>query len=151
MTQEVLTIGEVAQRVGLNTSAIRYYEAIGVLPEPERQTGQRRYTTDTVRRLEVVDVAKRAGFTLDEARILLATRDDGTPAHEQIRELAQRKLPDIDALIERAQAMRTWLSTATGCNCKSLDICALFVTQGDQQPRQAHDAPPLRVTHSPTA
>jgi MerR family redox-sensitive transcriptional activator SoxR len=148
MPQEVLTIGEVARRVGLKTSAIRYYESVGVLPEPERESGQRRYTTDTVRRLEVIDVAKRAGFTLDEARILLATRDDGTPAHEQIRELAQRKLPDVEALIERAQAMRTWLSTATGCNCNSLDVCALFVTDGQQEPPPAHDAAPLRITHS---
>ena len=148
MSQEALTIGEVARRVGLKTSAIRYYESVGVLPEPERRSGQRRYTADTLRRLEVIDVAKRAGFTLDEARILLATRDDGTPAHEQIRELAQRKLPDVEALIERAQAMRTWLSTATGCNCNSLDVCALFVTDGDQRPPKTDDVPQLRITHS---
>ena len=146
MRHEVLTIGEVARRVGLKTSAIRYYESVGVLPDPERVGGQRRYTPDTVRRLEVIDVAKRAGFTLDEARILLATRDDGTPAHEQIRDLAQRKLPDVEALIERAQAMRTWLTTATGCSCNSLDVCALFVTDHDTSP--ASETLALRITHS---
>lgn len=148
MSQELLTIGQVASRVGLKTSAIRYYESVGVLPEAKRESGQRRYTMDTVRRLEVIDVAKRAGFTLDEARILLAARDDGTPAHEQIRDLAERKLPDVEALIARAQAMRTWLSTATGCNCNSLDVCALFVTDAHPEPPLAHDAPPLRITHS---
>jgi len=141
-----LTIGEVARQTGLRTSAIRYYESVGVLPEPARDGGQRRYTSDTVRRLHVIDVAKRAGFTLDEARILLATRDDGTPAHEQLRDLAERKLPDVDALIARAQVMRTWLSTATGCSCNSLDVCALFVV--DDQPAAVDDGPTLRVTHS---
>lgn len=121
-----LTIGEVARRAGLNTSAIRYYEARGVLPEPERESGRRRYTEETVRRLHVIEVAKQAGFTLDEARVLLASADDGTPAFEQVRELARRKLPDVDALIARAQAMRDWLQTATGCNRETLDVCGLF-------------------------
>jgi MerR family transcriptional regulator, redox-sensitive transcriptional activator SoxR len=121
-----LTIGEVAQLVGLKTSAIRYYEAVGVLPEPERDSGQRRYTKRIVRQLQVIDIAKRAGFSLDEARMLLMTESDGLPAYEQLRELANRKLPEIDALIERAQAMRGWLSAATGCDCQTLDVCALF-------------------------
>jgi MerR family redox-sensitive transcriptional activator SoxR len=121
-----LTIGEVARRAGLNTSAIRYYEARGVLPEPERESGRRRYTEETLRRLHVIEVAKQAGFTLDEARTLLTSADDGTAASAQIRELAHRKLPDVDALIARAQAMREWLQTATGCTCETLDVCGLF-------------------------
>ena len=121
-----LTIGDVARRAGLNTSAIRYYEARGVLPDPERESGRRRYTEETVRRLRVIEIAKRAGFTLDEARVLLATEEDGSPASEQIRALAVRKLPDVDALIARAQAMRDWLQTATGCSCDTLDVCGLF-------------------------
>jgi MerR family redox-sensitive transcriptional activator SoxR len=125
-----LTIGEVAREVGLNTSAIRYYEALGVLPEPARVGGQRRYSAETVRRLQVIDVAKRAGFSLDEARVLLAADDGDGSAHEQLRELAQRKLPEVDALIERAQAMRNWLSVATGCGCETLDVCALFEADG---------------------
>jgi DNA-binding transcriptional MerR regulator len=67
----LLTIGQLAQRFGLKTSAIRYYERIGVLPEPERHSGQRRYGADAIKRLEVLDIAKRAGFSLDEARVLL--------------------------------------------------------------------------------
>jgi MerR family redox-sensitive transcriptional activator SoxR len=131
-----LTIGEVARRAGLNTSAIRYYEARGVLPAPERESGRRRYTEETVRRLHVIEVAKQAGFTLDEARVLLASADDGTPAFEHIRELAHRKLPDVDALIARAQAMRDWLQTATGCNCETLDVCGLFEGEPFAQVRE---------------
>ena len=62
MAQATLSIGEVARQVGLKTSAIRFYEKHGVMPEPERQSGQRRYTDDAVRRLRVLDIAKRAGF-----------------------------------------------------------------------------------------
>ena len=123
---ETLTIGQLAQRAGLATSAIRFYERTGVLPEPARVSGQRRYGPDAVRRLEVLEVAKRAGFSLDEAKLLLQSADAGTPAFEAVRELAERKLPDIEALISRAQEMRTWMVAATDCSCTSLDVCALF-------------------------
>lgn len=148
MEPATLTIGEVARRVGLKTSAIRYYESLGVLPQPERISGQRRYTAETVRRLQVIDVAKRAGFSLDEARVLLANSEQGTPAHQQLRELAQRKLPEVEALITRAEAMRAWLTTATGCNCETLDVCALFPTDADPTAiPNPHEHVALRITH----
>lgn len=126
MSTETFTIGQLAHAAGLNASAIRYYESVGVLPEPKRESGQRRYGPEALRRLQVIDVAKRAGFTLEEAAVLLATDGRGNPAHAQLQELAARKLPEVEALIERAQAMRDWLNTATGCNCETLDVCALF-------------------------
>lgn len=122
----VLTIGEVACQAGVNTSAIRYYERIGVLPVPERVSGQRRYTPETVRRLGVIDVAKQAGFTLDETRALLRA-DADSAAYAELRDLANRKLPEIEALIARAQAMRDWLLIARSCTCDTLDVCGLFV------------------------
>jgi MerR family redox-sensitive transcriptional activator SoxR len=128
MPDTTFTIGELAREAGLASSAIRYYEKVGLLPEPEREYGQRRYTERDLRRLHVIDVAKRAGFTLDEARVLLAADGSGSPAHPQLRELAQRKLPEVEALIVQAQAMRDWLTTASGCRCDTLDVCALFAT-----------------------
>src|SRR5512132_4227760 len=136
---DTLTIGKLADRFGLNTSAIRYYERVGVLPEPAREGGQRRYGPDAVRRLEVLQVAKRAGFTLDETRVLLRSAEAGTPAFAALRDLAARKLPEVEALITRAQEMRAWLETATDCSCTSLDVCALF--EGDRvQPTAGHRA-----------
>lgn len=120
----VLTIGEVAHETGMRTSRIRYYESIGVLPAPERVSGRRRYTPDVVRRLGIIAVAQRVGFTLDEIRELLNT-DHGT-AHQQLRRLADRKLPDIDELIQRANAVRRWLEMTSACDCESLDVCSLF-------------------------
>jgi len=126
MHDTTLTIGQLAERFGINTSAIRYYERVGVLPVPMRESGQRRYGPEAVRRLEVLDVAKRAGFSLDESRLLLQSADAGTPAFESVRALAARKLPEVEELIERAEAMRSWLLAATDCSCTSLDVCALF-------------------------
>jgi MerR family transcriptional regulator, redox-sensitive transcriptional activator SoxR len=126
MTHATLTIGEIAEQARINVSAIRFYERKGLLPKPERVSGQRRYTPAAIQRLGIIDVAQQAGFTLDEVRILLTSADQGEPAHEQLKALAGRKLPEVDALIERAQIMRQWLATASICECDTLDICALF-------------------------
>jgi MerR family redox-sensitive transcriptional activator SoxR len=126
VSETSLTIGQLAKRVGLRPSAIRFYERQGVLPEPERVGGRRRYGEDTLRRLQIVATAKRAGFSLTDAKLLLDGADAGAPAHRQIRDLANRKLPEIDALILRAEAIRGWLQSASACSCESLEACALF-------------------------
>jgi MerR family redox-sensitive transcriptional activator SoxR len=126
MNMPDLTIGQVADRVGVNASAIRFYEREGILPKPERSGGQRRYTDQAVRRLQVIDIAKRAGFTLDEIRLLLDADDADEPTYAELRALVGRKLSEVDALIARAQAMRQWLIRAQGCRCSSLELCDLF-------------------------
>lgn len=120
-----MSIGDVARRAGVSVSAIRFYERRGLLPEPERLGGRRRYTTAAVRRLGAIAVAKRGGFSLTEIRALLAAADAGVPAPE-LRALAARKLPEVDAAIERAQAAREWLLAAGECGCETLSACALF-------------------------
>jgi MerR family transcriptional regulator, redox-sensitive transcriptional activator SoxR len=134
MAEATLSIGEVAKRAGTSVSAIRFYEREGLLPAAERISGQRRFTEEAVQRLGIIDVAKQAGFSLEEVRVLLTSIDEGAPAHEQLQALAARKLPEVDALIERAQAMRDWLTTASACGCDSLESCALFV--GEPAPLQ---------------
>ena len=126
MTDATLSIGQVAEKARVNVSAIRFYEREGLLPEPERVSGRRRYGEAVIRRLETIDVAKQAGFSLGEVRALLNSVDGGAPAHEQLQALASRKLPEIEALIERAQAMRDWLTIASECGCETLDSCGLF-------------------------
>ena len=138
MDDGTLTIGQVAKRAGLNVSAIRYYEDRGLLPEAPRVSGQRRYTEDTLARLGVIDVAKRAGFTLDDIRVLLDAGDAGEPAHQHLRDLARRKLPEVEELIARGERVRGWLQTATGCGCDTLDVCALFAQDDGLPPEGLH-------------
>jgi MerR family redox-sensitive transcriptional activator SoxR len=133
-----MRIGEVAQRAGVKTSLLRYYEDVGLLPQPERVSGQRRYDETVLRRLAVIDVAQRAGMSLHEIRLFV---QHGTePMSGQLRELAARKLPEIDALIERAQRVRAWLETATGCDCQGIDDCALF-----DEPTSAEHQTPFKL------
>jgi len=121
-----LPIGEVARRAGLRTSTIRYYEAIGLLPEPERAAGRRRYSPEILRTLAVVRAGQRAGLRLDEIRELLSASNGGGAVSERLREIARRKLPEVDALIERSLLVKTWLEAAADCRCPTLDDCPLF-------------------------
>jgi MerR family transcriptional regulator, redox-sensitive transcriptional activator SoxR len=134
-SEAVLTIGQVAERAGIRVSHIRYYEEVGVLPAAERVSGQRRYSEDVLHRLSIIDVAQRAGLTLEEIRHLTGPDNRSVDASVRIRELAERKLPDIDALIERAQAVRRWLELAQTCDCASVDVCALFTDPTLAPPR----------------
>jgi DNA-binding transcriptional MerR regulator len=118
-----LSIGAVAARAGRAPSAIRYYESIGLLPPPERESGRRRYPPETVRALAVIETAQDAGLSLDEIRLLLHAQTD---VSEQLRAIAARKLPELDAQIERAQNVRRWLAAAAECRCPDLDDCCLF-------------------------
>ena len=128
-----MRIGEAAQRAGVRVSLIRYYEEVGLLPEPARVSGQRRYDESVLRRLAVIDVAQRAGLSLEEIRDLIEHGND--PMGTRLRELAERRLPEIDALIERARRVRQWLEAAQSCECEAIDDCRLF-DDGAAPPRR---------------
>ena len=131
--EEQLLIGEVARRAGLRPSAVRYYERIGLLPEPERVAGRRRYPPEILQTLSVIAAAQRAGLSLDEVRELLSTNGRGAVS-EQLRAIAQRKLPEVEALIERARLVRSWLEAAAVCRCPTLEDCPLFDDEHLSQP-----------------
>ncbi len=119
-----MRIGEVARRAGVRVSLIRYYEEVGLLPEPDRVSGQRRYDAGVLRRLTVIDVLQRAGLSLEEIREVVEHGND--PMSDRLRGLAARRLPEIDALIERADRVRRWLEAAQECRCEAIDACRLF-------------------------
>jgi len=123
-----MAIGEVAQRAGMSTSRIRYYETRGLLPVPERAAGKRRYDDEVFRRLAIIDAAQRVGFRLEEIRDLLGSRDE--LAHERLRQLALLKLPELDDLIARASSVRRLLKICSRCSCESIDVCRMFDERG---------------------
>jgi MerR family redox-sensitive transcriptional activator SoxR len=126
MSSESLGIGEVARISGKAPSAIRYYESIGLLPEPVRLSGRRRYPEEVVRSLAVIDTAQRAGLSLDDIRLLLRASTEDAKAIEQLREVAERRLPVLREAIARAELVRVWLEQAAECCCPTLETCPLF-------------------------
>jgi MerR family redox-sensitive transcriptional activator SoxR len=118
-----LTIGVVAREVGLHTSAIRYYEHIGLLPPAARQSGQRRYDRRIVERLRMIRIAQQLGFSLGEVRILLDGFPDGTPPSQRWQHMAETKLAEIKRVIVRATLMQHILEAGLDCTCPSLDVC----------------------------
>jgi MerR family redox-sensitive transcriptional activator SoxR len=118
-----MNIGQIAQIAGLQTSAIRYYESIGLVPLPKRASGWRRYEADVLRRLNVIKSAREVGFTLEEIRTLL----DGLPLDaspsERWQRLAVRKLPEVEALIERAMLLKSMLEAGINCDCDCVEDC----------------------------
>ncbi len=123
-TSSRLPIGEIANRAGMSTSRVRYYERRGLIEPPERAAGKRRYDPRVLRRLAIIDAAQRVGFSLEEVKDLLGSRD--RPAHERLRRLALHKLPEIDELIVRATTVQQLLRFCGGCRCKSIDECKLL-------------------------
>ena len=125
-----LTISQVAQRAGLRASAIRYYEDEGLLPPPHRVNGRRRYDPSVWQRLALIDVAQQAGFTVAEIRTFLHGFAEDTPPAERWRALAERKLPQVEALIERAQGMKRILEEGLHCRCLTLEQCGRLLSEG---------------------
>jgi MerR family transcriptional regulator, redox-sensitive transcriptional activator SoxR len=119
-----LTIGQVARRAGLRASAIRYYEAAGILPEPVRIGGWRRYDPSVLTRLAAIGASQRAGFSLDEIRTLLRGFPRGTPPSVRWNTLARKKLPEVEAMIARAEEMKRLLLEGMECGCRGVDECA---------------------------
>jgi DNA-binding transcriptional MerR regulator len=107
----LLTIGELARRTGVTTSALRYYEEVGLLPAPARISGQRRYPESAATAVAAIRLHSDAGFTLAEQRALMVPGDAATDWSE----LAQRKLAELDEQIARAQAAREAIRHGLRC------------------------------------
>ena len=119
----MLTIGEVARRADIRASTIRFYEAKGVLPPALRRGGRRVYGAEILKRLAVIEVAKSAGFELDEIAVLLDSLDPRQPAPAW-RSAAQHKQADIAAQMRTLTRMHEILEGLKGCGCATLDDCA---------------------------
>jgi MerR family transcriptional regulator, redox-sensitive transcriptional activator SoxR len=125
-------------------SAIRYYESIGLLPEPERESGQRRYDESVLGRLGFIGVAQAAGFKLPEIKQLVEQVDAGSGMSESMRSLSSRKLGEVEELLARTRAMKGWLEVAKECGCATPAECALFPDPGDEP---ADTDMPLELIH----
>jgi MerR family transcriptional regulator, redox-sensitive transcriptional activator SoxR len=125
-----LTISEVACQVGLQASAIRYYEQIGLVPPAERISGQRRYDATALYRLAVIQRARQLGFTLEEVRKLFFGFRAVPRASERWRAMSTKKLAELDTLMKETKAMRRLLRKMMDrCHCETLDQCGKGIFQ----------------------
>ncbi|HEY3684509.1 MAG TPA: MerR family transcriptional regulator [Streptosporangiaceae bacterium] len=120
-----LTIGELATRTGVATSALRYWEELGLLPPPARVSGRRRYPPSAAGLVGVILLLRDVGFTLREVKTFVASRaEPGT----NWRALYERKLTELDHRIAQAQAARTALSHGLACPYDDIQACPNFTT-----------------------
>jgi MerR family redox-sensitive transcriptional activator SoxR len=120
---ETFGIGELARRTGVRPSAIRYYESLGLLTAPPRTGAWRRYDANAVEHLEVIRMARGMSFSIDEIQTLLNGFSPETPPPERWRQLAREKLPQLDALISHASAMKRLLEVGLSCRCVRIEDC----------------------------
>ena len=123
----LLTVGELASRAGLATSAIRFYEANGLIESERNAAGHRRFRADVLRRVSFIKVAQRVGLSLGEIRGTLdALPKSRTPTRRDWAKLARGWQPILDERIALLEAMREKLDGCIGCGCLSLDTCEIY-------------------------
>jgi MerR family redox-sensitive transcriptional activator SoxR len=124
---EYLTIGALASRAGVATSALRYYEDRGLISSERTEGNQRRYQRSTLRTVSVIRAAQEVGLTLAEINDALESLPDSrTPTKADWAKLARGWRSQLDARIHELIALRDELGDCIGCGCLSLKSCAIF-------------------------
>ncbi|MEP0156153.1 redox-sensitive transcriptional activator SoxR [Pseudophaeobacter sp.] len=125
-----VAIGYLSERTGLAVSAIRYYEAQGLLEPWRNAGGQRRFQRADIRRLSFIMIAQQFGFSLPEIRGFLKTLPGGrTPTPEDWARISTSFRDHLDSRIKTLQKMRDNLDGCIGCGCLSLPKCRLYNPQ----------------------
>jgi MerR family redox-sensitive transcriptional activator SoxR len=121
-----LTIGQVAERTGAATSALRYWEDLGLIASVRTTGNQRRYERATIRRVSFIRAAQRVGLSLEEIGAALSTLPDArTPTASDWARLSRAWRGRLDEQIRRIEKLRDQLDSCIGCGCLSLRTCAL--------------------------
>jgi MerR family redox-sensitive transcriptional activator SoxR len=127
-----LTIGELSRRSGVAPSALRFYEAQGLIGADRTSGNQRRYQRATLRRVALIQAGRAAGIPLERIGQALATLPAGrTPGKRDWERLSSSWRAELDAQIATLEALRDRLTTCIGCGCLSIDACGLL-NPGDE-------------------
>jgi MerR family transcriptional regulator, redox-sensitive transcriptional activator SoxR len=118
-----MKIGQLAAHAGVNASAIRYYEKLGLLAAPHRIGGQRRYPGDALDRVLLIRFAGEMGFSLGEIKLFLHGLRDDAPVGPRWRKLAHRKIREVEENIQRSLLLKSLLENLLRCRCASLQMC----------------------------
>ncbi|MGI9604896.1 MAG: redox-sensitive transcriptional activator SoxR [Acidimicrobiales bacterium] len=126
-SDDLLTVGQVAQRCGIAPSAIRFYDAEGLIRSERTSGGQRRFRRETLRRVAFIGAAKAVGQPLDAIRSALDSLPDSrTPTHDDWSKVADSWREPLDTQIERLISLRDQLDACIGCGCLSLERCGMY-------------------------
>ena len=124
----MLTIGTLAKRTGTKVQTVRYYEQVGLLPEPDRtEGGQRRYGDSDLDRLAFIRHARQLGFMLEAIRELLDLSDNPNRSCEDVDRIAHQQLKEVEVRITRLEALRKELTRMLGeCSGDTVADCRVL-------------------------
>lgn len=126
----LLSIGELARRTGLSVSAIRFYEARGLIHPLRNSGGQRRFARSDIRRLSFILIAQQIGLTLEEIVVELARLPQGrAPNARDWQAISRRFRQRLDDQISALERTRARLDGCIGCGCLSLKLCKIYNPQ----------------------
>lgn len=132
MERDLMTMGAMSERTGVAPSALRFYEAEGLITSTRSDGGQRRFDRSTIRRVSFIRVAQQVGLSLDEiGEALRSLPNTRTPNQKDWERLARSWRPRLDAQIAMLERLRDRLQGCIGCGCLSLGVCKL-VNAGDE-------------------
>jgi MerR family redox-sensitive transcriptional activator SoxR len=130
--QSELSIGALSERTGVAHSALRFYEAEGLIHAARSDGGQRRYPRDILRRVSFIRIAQQVGLSLDEIRTALSSLPESrTPNQKDWERLSASWRPRLDAQIAMLERLRDRLTGCIGCGCLSMQACRLL-NPGDE-------------------
>ncbi|HUW02887.1 MAG TPA: redox-sensitive transcriptional activator SoxR [Acidimicrobiales bacterium] len=141
MPDPSLSIGDVVERTGVPASALRFYEAEGLIAAGRSVGGQRRFAREELRRISFIRIAQQVGMTLDQIRDTLASLpQERTPTKADWAKISRSWRPTLDEQIDTLVRLRDQLTDCIGCGCLSLEACALYnpddrAARGGQGPR----------------
>lgn len=131
-TTDLLGIGELAERSGMATSALRFYEAEGLISSERTPGGQRRFRRSSLRRVAFIRVAQRVGLSLEEIRASLDQLPEGrTPTRADWERLSRDWRPTLERRIKELEELKDKLTGCIGCGCLSLETCTLANPQDE--------------------
>jgi MerR family redox-sensitive transcriptional activator SoxR len=127
MARTTIAIGALAKRSGIAASALRFYEAQGLITSTRSAGGRRVFTRDALRRVAFIRVAQSVGLSLEEIRAaLIRLPDQRTPTRSDWERLSRAWRPILDRRIDSLIGLRERLTSCIGCGCLSLKTCALY-------------------------
>jgi len=118
-----ISIGRLAERAGLNASTLRYYESVGLLPVPERRSGQRRYDERLLDRIHFIKIAQQTGFSIQEIAVLLEGFDSEDSLTERWEQMARQKRAELEERKNHIDSMIRILDNGLSCKCLTWSEC----------------------------